>query len=113
MEKILKHMNKLDFIIVPLCILIAISIHFPAPFWIIGLLFILVAFICLIFLSWSSALRNVKLGTLSLNPLKRIQAAFDSELNTTEKVALKYSLILLLGGFLSACVYPIIKTIFL
>ncbi len=104
-------MVLVNIIVTILLIAIAISFKLPDPYYKIGIFFNVLAFIIVIFMFWSVAIRNIKKGTFSLNICRQINAASKSKMTNIETNILKYCIVLFIVSFLIIAVHPIFMEI--
>ncbi len=100
--------NKKTFFFV--LILIMLLPHLLKPYSVNILFFIVLGSVfSIILISWSTAIRNFKKGTFSLNPITQAKALRESNLSQFEMFILKYCLTIILSAILSFTLYSMIK----
>ena len=91
-------------------ILIMIVPYILKPFSINILAFLVFgSFLSIIFIGWSTSIRNFKKGTFSLNPITQAKASAESNLNQFEILVLKYSATIIFSTISSFVFYFMIE----
>lgn len=91
---------KLNYIIIPICIVVPFSCVFlPTPYNNFGLFLLFLSFFACIFIGWSSSIRNH--GINAFNPFRQWKVATTTTLNTIEKNIVLYAIVIIASVFLS------------